>query len=109
MSADANLAEIKKTYQLIDDNFDAIYAKCDPGQKTTLIALRDSARDAFWRAAAANLSDDHDVIAQTYDELQATNNQLQNDVQALQDVSGFLDTLAQGVKLAGALVTLAAA
>jgi|ERR1017187_32318 prefoldin subunit 5 len=104
-----NLAEIKKTYQLIDDNFDTVYAKCDPDQKTKLVALRDAARDAFWRAAAENLSDNHNVVAQTIDELQTTNNQIQSDVQSLKNVSSFLDNVTQGVKLAAALVTLAAA
>jgi hypothetical protein len=104
-----NLVEIKRTYQLLDDNFDAVYAKCDPGQKTQLIALRDAARDAFWRAVAENLSDNHDVVAQTVNDLQTTNNQIQNDVQSLKSVASFLDTVTEGVKLAAALVTLAAA
>jgi hypothetical protein len=104
-----NLAEIKKTYHLIDDNFDAIYGKCNDDQKKTLIALRDAARDAFWRAAAENLTDNHDVVAQTIDELKTTNNQIQKDVKSLKDVSSFLDTVTEGVKLAAALATLAAA
>ena len=104
-----NLAEIQKTYHLIDDNFDTIYAKCDPGQKTQLMALRDSARDTFWRAAADNLSVDHAIVANTIDELSTTNDQLSQDVQSLADIAGFLDTLTQGVKLAAALATLAAA
>jgi hypothetical protein len=95
---------------LIDDNFDTVYAKCDTDdQKTQLVSLRDAARDAFWRAAAENLSDNHDVVTQTFKELQTTNNQIQSDVKTLQDVSSFLDTVTQGVKLAAALATLAAA
>jgi|ERR1039458_2229640 hypothetical protein len=104
-----NLAEIKKIYHLIDDNFDPVYAKCKPDQKTHLVALRDAARDVFWRAAAENLTDNHEVVAQTIDELKTTNNKIQKDVKFLKDVSVFLDTVTQGVKLAAALATLAAA
>ena len=105
-----NLAEVKKTYQLIDDNFYALYAKCtSDDQKTNLIALRDAARDAFWKAVAANLTDNHGVVTQTYSDLQAANDQIQKDIDGLKDVSDCLETLTEAVKLAGALVTLAAA
>jgi hypothetical protein len=104
-----NLAEIKKTYHLIDDNFDTIYAKCDASQKAKLIALRDAARDTFWRAIADNLSVDHDIVAHTVNELTSTNTQIEQDLTSLANVTSFLDTLTQGVKLAAALATLAAA
>ncbi len=111
MSDDSNpnLEEVKKTYRLIDDNFDTVYAQCNADQKKQLIASRDAARDAFWRAVAENLTDDHGLVAQTYADLQAANKKIQDDLEGLQNVSAFLDTVAQGVKLAGALVTLAAA
>ena len=110
MSDHDPLALIKQTYDLLDDNFDAIYVKCvTPDQKTMLIALRDAARDAFWRAVAEHLSDNHAVIALTINELQDTNTKIQADVETLSNISDFLDTVTQGVKLAGALVTLAAA
>lgn len=104
-----NLAEIQKTYQLIDDNFDAIYSKCDASQKTHLIALRDAARDTFWRAAADNLSVDHAVVAHTIEDLSSTNDKISQDLASLSNIASFLDTLTQGVKLAAALATLAAA
>ena len=109
IKANKNLTEIKRTYQLIDDNFDAIYAAGNAAQKATLIASRDAARDAFWKAVAENLTDDHELVTQTFDELKATNDQIKKDLQGLQDIAGFLNTLAQGVKLAAALASLAAA
>jgi hypothetical protein len=107
MGADDNLVEIRRIYQAIDDHFDALYAQCNATQKTQLTALRDSARDAFWRAISANLADDHGLVVQTFNELQVTNNQLDTDLKSLQDISGCLQTLTEGVKLAAALVTLA--
>ena len=104
-----NLANIETTYKLIDDNFDSIYAKCNADQKTALIALRDSARDAYWQAVAKDLSDNHAIVEQTAAELETTNSQIKKDLDGLKDMSSFLDTVTEGVKLAGALVTLAAA
>jgi len=107
--ANANLDQIKRIYDLIDDNFDALFAKGDPKQKARLTALRDSARDAFWKAVAENLSDDHDLVTETLQELQAANDKVEQSVKTLQNIAAVLDLVTQGVKLAAALVTLAAA
>lgn len=104
-----NLDQIEKTFDLIDDNFDALYAQCSAAQKPQLMSLRDAARDAFWKAASENLADDHDLVQQTAQELQTVNGQIQQDVSSLQDISAFLNTLTQAVKLAATLATIAAA
>ena len=46
MSNASNLAAIKQTYYLIDDNFDQIYSQCNtPDLKQQATELRDGARD----------------------------------------------------------------
>ena len=106
---DPNLAEIKRTYRLLDDNFDTIYSACDDDQKKALITARDAARDAFWKAVAEDLTDNHDLVAHTLEELQDTNDQIDKDLKKLEDVSEILETVTQAVKLAAALAVLAAA
>lgn len=103
------LEQIENTFDLINDNFDVVYSKCNDTQKTQLVSLRDAARDAYWHAAAENLSDDHDLVKQTSQELDTANTQIQSGLQNLKDVVSFLNLVAQGVKLAGALAALAAA
>jgi hypothetical protein len=109
-NTNTNLSEIKRTYDLININFDAAYQKCDTdAQRKQLVALRDSARDAFWKSIAANLSDNHVLIEKSLNDLKTTNDKIQDAVKSLKDISAFLNMVTQGVTLAAAVVTLAAA
>jgi hypothetical protein len=109
MCVNTNLTEIKRTYDLIDNNFDAAYQKCNTDQQKQLVNLRDSARDAFWKSIAENLSDNHALIDKSLNDLKTTNDNIQAAVKSLQDISAFLNMVTQGVTLAAAVVTLAAA
>jgi hypothetical protein len=109
-TTNTKLSEIKRTYDLIDSNFDAAYQKCETDdQRKQLVALRDSARDAFWKSIAENLSDNHALIDKSLNDLKTTNDNIQAAVKSLQNISAFLNMVTQGVTLAAAVVTLAAA
>jgi uncharacterized protein (DUF3084 family) len=109
MSAKTNLARIKKTYRLIDDNFDAVYTKSTDKQRKELITARDAARDTFWRAAASDLSDNNSLVKSISKDLETTNKQIEQELKNLQNVVGILKVITQAVKLAASLAVLAAA
>jgi hypothetical protein len=110
MSADdKNLKEVERTYKLIKGSFDTAYQNCETDeQKERLIVLRDAARDAYFKGIAENLSDSHDLVKETIKELGAKNDEIQKALKSLKDISAFLNIVTAGVKLAAAVVTLAA-
>lgn len=109
MSAASNLAAIKKTYRLVDESFDAVYARCKTdAQRRRLTECRDAARDAYWAAIAANLADNHGLVAELTGELREANAAIAAKLEDLRDVTEFLARLTRAVKLAAALATLAA-
>jgi hypothetical protein len=110
MSSATNLAAIKQTYFLIDDNFDQIYSQCStPDQKQQATELRDGARDAYWKAVASTLADDSNLVNTIRAELQDTNSQVKSLLTNLQDIVSFLKLLTEALKLACSLTVLAAA
>jgi|ERR1017187_2031277 hypothetical protein len=110
MSNATNLAAIKQTYYLIDDNFDQIYSQCNtPDLKQQATELRDGARDAYWKAVAANLADETNLVNTIRKQLQDTNSQVQDSLSDLKDIVGFLKLMTEALKLACSLAVLAAA
>ncbi len=108
MAADP-LDAIQKTYLMLDQQFDDIYAKCtSDAQRQELRALLASARDAYFAAAAKRREDNNATVQKFLDELTTTNDQISAQLSTLKDVVAFLNLCTQAVKLAGALASLAA-
>lgn len=107
---DAVMQAIADTYHQIDDNFEALLAKCTTDeQRKQLRALHSSARDAFWKAVSSSLSDNNPVVQGFTADLNSTNQQIKRQLGDLQQVDQVLALAAEAVKLAAALTTLAAA
>jgi hypothetical protein len=110
-NADAdNQQAITDTFFTLDRNFSNLYAACTTdAQRTQLTALRDGARDTFWAAQAKNLSDSHEVVVQLREQLNAANNKVAAELQGLIQIVQVLKLIAEAVKTAAALASLAAA
>ncbi len=104
------LAEVEATYFLLEENFDAIYEHCtETAERQLLRNLHAAARDAYWRGVASSLEDGNQVVRDIYADLVAANQQIRGLITSLQNVGGLLSLVKQAVRLAGSLVTLAAA
>jgi len=104
------LAEVEATYFLLEENFDAIYEHCtEAAERQLLRNLHAAARDAYWRGVASSLEDGNQVVRDIYADLSAANQQIRNLISGLQSVAALLALVKQAVRLAGSLVTLAAA
>ena len=71
--------------------------------------LHAAARDAYWRGVASSLEDGNQVVREIYADLAATNQQIKTLIANLQNAGALLSLVKQAVRLAGSLVTLAAA
>ncbi len=105
----AYLAAVQNAYEVLDENFDALYQKCTtPEQKQSLRSLHDAARDTYWRAVAVVLKDSSPVVCEIYAELKQANQELKDLIANLQNISALIQLVTQAVRLAASLVTLAA-
>ncbi|MDI6741451.1 MAG: hypothetical protein QMD11_01835, partial [Smithella sp.] len=64
--------------------------------------------DAYFKGLAETITDSHDLVKETIKELSAKNDEIQKALKSLKDISAFLNIVSAGVKLAAAVVTLAA-
>ena len=104
------LAAVHDTYRLLDDHFDEVYAACrTDASRAELRALHASARDAYWKAVAGGLHDDNLVVQGIRRDLAAVNARIEGQLATLEEVAAVLRLLTEAVRLAGALVGLAAA
>lgn len=104
------LAEVEATYFLLEENFDTIYERCtETSERQLLRNLHAAARDAYWRGVASSLEDGNQVVRDIYADLSAANQQIRDLISSLQNVAALLSLVKQAVRLAGSLVTLAAA
>lgn len=104
------LAEVETTYFLLEEHFDTIYEHCTEAVDRQLLRnLHAAARDAYWRGVASSLEDGNQVVRDIYGDLVTTNQQIKNLIAGLQNVGAVLSLVKQAVRLAGSLVTLAAA
>lgn len=104
------LAEVETTYFLLEEHFDTIYEHCsDMPDRLQLRNLHAAARDAYWRGVASSLEDGNQVVREIYADLAATNQQIKTLIANLQNAGALLSLVKQAVRLAGSLVTLAAA
>ena len=110
-NADAdNKKAIADTFLTLDRNFSKLYAACTTdAERMQLTALRDGARDTFWAAQAKSLSDSHEVVVQLREQLNAANSQVVAQLQGLIQIVQALKLIAEAVKTAAALASLAAA
>ncbi len=100
---------VHDTYRLLDDNFDALYAASPTAAaRAQLRALHASARDAYWKAVADGLHDDNQIVQDIRRDLAGATALIQQHIATLKDVTAVLGMLTEAVRLAGALVGLAA-
>jgi hypothetical protein len=107
-------AESKKaiadTFLTLDRNFSKLYAACTTdAERTQLTALRDGARDTFWAVQAKSLADSHEVVVQVRQQLKAANSKVAAELRDLTKIVQILKLIAEAVKTAAALASLAAA
>jgi hypothetical protein len=104
------LATVETTYRLAERGFDALHtAAATSDEKLRVRELYGAARDAYWKAVLACLEDQSGVVAAIHDELKAKNRELKRSLETLRDLASALALLRDAVRLAAALVTLAAA
>ena len=103
------MAEIEKTYQIIDDNFDTAFKECETDtERKALTAARDAARDAFWAAAASSLVNSTDEVKQQHNTLKKANKNLKRSLKQLKDIATMINAMEEAVRLAVALAVAAA-
>lgn len=101
---------IESTYRLAEANFGALYgAATTAKEKDAVKALYSSARDAYWKAVGETLDDNNEVVEAILNDLKQANKDLKDSLKGLQNLRQTLDFLTEAVRLAGSLVTLAAA
>ncbi len=104
------LAEIERTYSVLDDSFQEALEKCGSRkEKELLTASRDAARDAFWHAVASDLCDNSAFVRSILNDLEAANDSLEESMRTLNDMKKVLDIVEKSVRLAASLAVLAAA
>jgi hypothetical protein len=102
------LAEVETTYDLLEENFDALYERCESlEQRQLLRGLHSSARDAYWRAVATAMQDGNQIVREIYTDLVDANQQIKLMIVNLQVVDALLSLARQAVRLAAALISLA--
>lgn len=107
---DRLLASVETTYRLAEAGFDRMHSAARTLEmKEHVRELYGAARDAYWKAVLASLEDESGVVAAIHDDLKRTNRDLRRALDGMKDLVKALELLRDAVKLAAALVTLAAA
>lgn len=97
--------EIKKTYLLIDKNFDRIIASCEnKEQKEEAIEARNLACEAYFEAIANGLKENSDFIEETTEQLKNANDRIEHSIESLQNITEFINLMSEAVKLAKSLI-----
>lgn len=106
---DRLLASVEATYRLAERGFDRLHAAApSAAEKERVRELYGAARDAYWKAVSSALEDESGVVAAIHDDLKRTNRDLKRSLESLRDLAATLALLRDAVRLAAALVTLAA-
>ena len=109
MAKPTYLDEIENTYNAIEDNFDAAFAKCaDKGQKDLLMSARDEAKKAFWQAVAGDLKSRSPLAERACAELKKANSKMLAAMKNLDDAKALISAVEQAVRLAVAVAAMAA-
>lgn len=105
---DLNIAQIERSFYLIDTNFSTLYEAANDDMRRTLIATRDAARDTFWAAVDRSLEDNHELVQSIRAQLDDANEQLAAMIAEMNWISETIDLITEIVKLASSLATIAA-
>ena len=105
--ADNNSDAVEQAWFTIDENFDTVYNAAPAEARPELKALRDSARDAYWKAVEDGLAAGDGMVASTRAELNEAHEELKRLIEEMESLTAVVNAMAQVVKLAAALVTLA--
>lgn len=102
-----NFDAVEAAWFTIDENFYDLYNAAPPERRIELTALRDSARDTYWKAVEDGLAAGDAMVARTRQELKEAHEELKQLLAEMESFSAVVDALTNVVKLAAALVTLA--
>jgi hypothetical protein len=105
----ALLASVKDAFFTIDRNFDTLFSAADSDGKKMLMASRDAARDAFFKAVSSTLSDNNVLVQSLKVDLDDAVAQVQKELKSLKNIAETIGTVAQVAKLAASITALAAA
>jgi predicted nucleic acid-binding Zn-ribbon protein len=108
--ASQSFDDVERAWFTIDQNFHDLYAAAgNDAEREQLTQMRDSARDTYWKAVADGLAANDAMVVDTRKQLEAAQAQLDASIADMQNFSETIDRIAQVVRLAAALVTLAGA
>ncbi|MBN1864582.1 MAG: hypothetical protein JW808_06740 [Victivallales bacterium] len=109
MAKTTYLEEIEKTYNTIEENFEAAYSKCaDKGQKDLLASARDVAKKAFWQAVAGDLKSKSPLAERACSDLKKANSKMLSAMKHMDDAKAVISAVEQAVRLAAAVAAMAA-
>jgi hypothetical protein len=104
-----NFETVKKFWHLVDAQSHDMLANLTGDNRRLFQAIRDGARDAYFRAINEQLEDNNALISQVRAELDALTGTLEAELQTITAIETTLNKLVDAVKLASSLVSLAAA
>lgn len=103
------LEEVESTYIIIDESFDAIYAKCASNEeRASLSDLRLAAKVALWETVSSQLQLNSSDLESIFNELQFTNIKLKKSLDELKSVATIINVMEESVRLAAKIAALAA-
>jgi hypothetical protein len=103
------LAQLKRTMDQLEENFDDLYVKAKTADnKESLRQRLTAARDAYWMAVDRGLRDRNDFVNELADELADQNAALAKEIRNFKGFVQFLGVATEAVKLAASIAALAA-
>ncbi|MEO7178531.1 MAG: hypothetical protein ABIW83_06790 [Allosphingosinicella sp.] len=101
-------SQIERTWLLADRLHDAMFAAAtSTDERIRITSARDSARDAYWAAAAKTLADNNAMVVSIRASLDDANGRLEAEIDNMESFAAALNMLTKAVQLAASLVTLA--
>jgi len=98
---------LQEPFLKIDTQYEQLWDACtDSSQRQELKALRDAARDVFWKAAVIAVEPGNVLVEKLHIELKESNSKIQGMLAAIKDIVGTIQFLTEVVKLAASLATL---
>jgi len=96
-------------YIMLEDNFVRMMKACAADdEREEVKALYSAARDAHWKAIHEDLDDGNPVVEGLHKDLVKVSGDIKASLESLQNVVALLKLVKEGVKLAAAIVSLAA-
>src|SRR4051794_7744526 len=95
------LAQLKRTMDQLEDNFDDLYAQATTADDKEALRQRlTAARDAYWMAVDRGLMDRNDFVNELADDLAKRNTALAKEIKTFKNFAQFLAAATEAVKLA---------